>query len=96
MNTTTKIPVVILVRVSTKNQETDRQVSELVKYSESKGYNVVEICKETISGAADSKHRHGLTEQKSLQGLEPSKKYWFTKYLGSQDAIALRTNSLNH
>jgi len=58
--TAAAIPAAILVRVSTSKQETDRQVSELVSYAESKGYNVVEICKEEVSGAAAEDLRHGL------------------------------------
>jgi DNA invertase Pin-like site-specific DNA recombinase len=54
------IPVAILVRVSTAHQETDRQVTELQTYAASKGYQVVEVCKEQVSGAASEDLRHGL------------------------------------
>jgi DNA invertase Pin-like site-specific DNA recombinase len=53
------IPVAILVRVSTSKQETNRQVNDLKQYAASKGYAVVEVCQETISGQA-SDDRHGL------------------------------------
>ena len=43
----------ILVRVSTNRQETDRQISDLTSYASKKGYRVVEICQETVSGRAD-------------------------------------------
>ena len=48
-----KIPVAILVRVSTAKQETARQISELEAYAAGRGYEVVEICRETVSGGAD-------------------------------------------
>jgi DNA invertase Pin-like site-specific DNA recombinase len=64
------IPVCILVRVSTVKQETARQISELEKYAADKGYEVVEICEETISGSAADDDRHGLrrVEQLARQG----------------------------
>jgi DNA invertase Pin-like site-specific DNA recombinase len=61
-----KVPVVILVRVSTNRQETDRQISDLTEYAAQKGYNVVEICRETVSGRADEKERQGLSRAKEL------------------------------
>jgi DNA invertase Pin-like site-specific DNA recombinase len=67
---TAKTPVAILVRVSTVKQETDRQISELSAYAKSKGYNVVEICRETISGTDNGDHRYGLkrVEELATQG----------------------------
>jgi DNA invertase Pin-like site-specific DNA recombinase len=61
-----RIPVVILVRVSTVKQETDRQISELSAYAKSKGYRVVEICRETISGTDNGDHRYGLKRAEEL------------------------------
>lgn len=61
-----KVPVVILVRVSTVKQETDRQISELRAYAKAKGYNIVEVCKETISGNANGDERHGLRRAEAL------------------------------
>jgi DNA invertase Pin-like site-specific DNA recombinase len=61
-----KTPVVILVRVSTVKQETDRQISELRSYAKAKGYDVVEICRETISGTANGDERHGLKRAEAL------------------------------
>ena len=66
MQTATKTPVVILVRVSTIKQETDRQISELQAYASTKGYEVVEICRETVSGRADEDERHGLRHVEEL------------------------------
>src|SRR5438046_5418876 len=63
-------PVAILVRVSTVKQETDRQISELLAYAKSRGYKVVEICRETISGTDNGDHRYGLrrAEELAVQG----------------------------
>jgi DNA invertase Pin-like site-specific DNA recombinase len=61
-----KTPVAILVRVSTIRQETARQVSELQAYAESKKYEVVAICHETVSGAAEDGERHGLRRVEEL------------------------------
>ncbi len=55
------IPVVILVRVSTKKQETDRQEHELRAVAAAKGWTVIEVCREKVSGKADAKDRAGLT-----------------------------------
>ena len=60
------IPVAILVRVSTQKQETARQVSELRGYAQAKGYNVVEVCEEVISGKADEDERQGLSRAMAL------------------------------
>jgi DNA invertase Pin-like site-specific DNA recombinase len=61
-----KPPVAILVRVSTAKQETDRQISELLRYAKSKKYKVVEICRETVSGTANGDDRHGLNRVTEL------------------------------
>jgi len=60
------IPVAILVRVSTTKQETSRQVSELEGYAKQKGFNVVEVCKEEISGNAAEEDRAGLHRVEEL------------------------------
>jgi DNA invertase Pin-like site-specific DNA recombinase len=57
---------VILVRVSTSRQDTERQVSELEAYAASKGYRIVEICRETVSGRADDNDRQGLKRTEAL------------------------------
>ena len=61
-----RIPVAILVRVSTLKQENDRQISELQAYADSKGYEVMEICEEQVSGNADESDRHGLHRAEEL------------------------------
>ncbi len=60
------VPVAILVRVSTSKQETARQVQELTHYAASKGYLVVEVCRETISGDSASDERKGLQRVEEL------------------------------
>lgn len=60
------IPVAVLVRVSTSKQEVTRQVNELAAYAESKGYEVVEVCEEQISGMAEETARHGLHRVEEL------------------------------
>lgn len=57
---TQAVPVAILVRVSTAKQETARQVSELKAVAKAKGWDVVEVCEETVSGSADIKDRPAL------------------------------------
>jgi DNA invertase Pin-like site-specific DNA recombinase len=61
-----QIPVAILVRVSTAKQETARQIAELRQYAEGKGYEVLEVCEETISGSAQEDQRHGLRRAEQL------------------------------
>lgn len=68
------IPVAILVRVSTQKQETSRQVSELRAYAEQKNYEVVKVCKETVSGRAEEDKRQGLKEAEQLAASGKIKK----------------------
>ena len=60
------VPVAILVRVSTIKQETSRQINELQAYAKEKGYHVVEVCRETISGRAEESERDGLHRVEEL------------------------------
>lgn len=60
------IPAAILVRVSTNKQETQRQKHELKAAAEAKGWEVVEVCEETISGSADKDERPGLMRIEEL------------------------------
>lgn len=55
-----KVPVTILVRVSTGRQETDRQIYELKEVAEKEGWEVVEVIEEVISGAAGEERRQGI------------------------------------
>lgn len=61
-----QVPVVILLRVSTSRQETDRQITELEAYAKTKGYRVVEICREVVSGRASETERTGLSRAEEL------------------------------
>ena len=61
-----KVSVAILVRVSTVKQETARQISELEQYAARKGYEVLDICQETISGTAQDDQRRGLRRAEQL------------------------------
>ncbi len=85
------IPVAILVRVSTTKQETARQVSELTEYAQRKGYTIVEVCAEQISGRADEADRHGL---KRVEELAVSGKV--QKVLVHEVSRLARKNSLVH
>lgn len=53
--------VIIYARVSSKNQQTDRQVMELREHAERHGYHVVGIYEEVISGAKKNDEREALT-----------------------------------
>ena len=86
-----KVPVAVLVRVSTVKQETDRQVSELQAYAVSKGYDVIEICRETISGRADESQRHGLQRAEELARCGKIK-----KVLVHEISRIARKNSVAH
>jgi len=86
-----KLPVAILVRVSTLKQETDRQVSELKAYADSKGYEVVEVCQEKVSGMADESDRHGLHRVEELARAGSVK-----KVLVHEVSRLARRNSVAH
>ena len=64
-SSTQAVPVAIIVRVSTNKQETQRQRHELEAVAKSKGWQVVEVCEETVSGSADIQDRPAL--QRVLQ-----------------------------
>ena len=74
-----KTPVAILVRVSSIKQETDRQINELQAFADSKGYDVVEVLKETISGKADANQRTGLMRAEELARMGKIKKVLTTE-----------------
>jgi DNA invertase Pin-like site-specific DNA recombinase len=87
----TSTPVAILVRVSSSLQETDRQVSELTTYADSKGYNIVEVLREKISGTADQNEREGLN-----QALELARTGKIKKVLVHEVSRIARRNSIAH
>ena len=86
-----KIPVAILVRVSTSKQETDRQVTELSAHAAAKGYEVVEICREQVSGMADESDRPGLQRAEELARAGTVK-----KILVHEVSRLARRNSIAH
>lgn len=85
------VPVAILVRVSTLQQETDRQVSELTAYATAQGYDVVEVCQEKVSGMADEDARHGLHRVEALARAGAVK-----KVLVHEVSRLARRNSVAH
>ena len=85
------VPVAILVRVSTMRQETDRQVSELEAYAGQKGYSVIEVCRETVSGRADEDEREGLRRVEALAAAGKIK-----KVLVHEVSRLARRNSIAH
>jgi len=86
-----KTKVAILVRVSTEKQETDRQINELQAYADSKGYEVVEVLKETVSGRADESDRHGLIRAEELASTGK-----IAKVLVHEISRLSRKNSVTH
>jgi DNA invertase Pin-like site-specific DNA recombinase len=85
------VPVAILVRVSTMKQETARQVSELEAYARQKGYAVIEVCRETVSGRADEVEREGLRRVEALAAEGKIK-----KVLVHEVSRLARRNSIAH
>ncbi len=86
-----RIPVAILVRVSTAKQETQRQIAELQAYADRQGYDVVEICRETVSGSAEDAERHGLRRVEELARTGAIK-----KVLVHEISRLARKNSVTH
>jgi DNA invertase Pin-like site-specific DNA recombinase len=60
------IPAAILVRVSTRKQETTRQIIELQAVAAAKGWTVTEVCEEQISGTAEASKRTGLARVREM------------------------------
>jgi DNA invertase Pin-like site-specific DNA recombinase len=60
------LPVAILVRVSTDRQATARQTADLRAVATAKGWEVVEVIEETITGSASAKDRTGLARIEEL------------------------------
>lgn len=84
-------PVALLVRVSSCLQQTDRQVTELTAYAESKGYNIVAVLREKISGTAHQDEREGLN-----QALELARTGKIKKVLVHEVSRIARRNSIAH
>jgi DNA invertase Pin-like site-specific DNA recombinase len=60
------LPVAILVRVSTDRQAHARQVADLKAVASAKGWEVVEVIEETITGSASANVRPGLARIEEL------------------------------
>ena len=86
-----KIPVALMVRVSSHRQDSDRQVFELQAYAESKGYEVVAVIKETISGKARDDEREALQ-----QVVELARSKSIRKVLVHEVSRIARRNSVAH
>jgi hypothetical protein len=81
-------PVAILVRVSTDKQTTDRQKSELLAYADSKGFSVVEVVEETVSGRASTLDRTGLKRIEELaEEGKKLKRFWCMRSVESPEPI---------
>lgn len=63
---TSPVPVAILVRVSTDRQAHARQVADLRSVATAKGWEVVEVIEETITGGAAAQDRPGLARIEEL------------------------------
>lgn len=83
------IPVAILVRVSTSKQDTDRQTAELESVAKAKGWHIVEVIAETVSGS--SKDRPGLD-----RALEMARQGLIRKVLVHEVSRVARRNSVAH
>ncbi|MFD3001447.1 recombinase family protein [Pontibacter toksunensis] len=62
MSKTTHTPVAIFVRVSKGSQDYTRQVEDLTIYSKEKGYAIVEVIAEKISGAKKNAQRQAIKQ----------------------------------
>lgn len=86
-----RVPVAILVRVSTGKQESDRQVFELKEVAAHSGWEVVEVVEETVSGAAEDNDRSGIE-----QVLDLARARRIRKVLVHEVSRVARKNSLAH
>ena len=84
-------PVALVVRVSTTKQETNRQISDLKALAEGKGWQVVEVCQETISGSAELEDRAGL-----MRALELAQAGTIKKVVVHEVSRVARRSSVAH
>lgn len=56
----------IYCRVSTSNQDNERQERDLIEYAERAGYEVVEVFKETLSGIRKAKGKQPIERKKVM------------------------------
>jgi len=84
------VPVAILVRVSTKRQETERQIHELRAVADARGWSVIEVVEENgISGSAGE--RPGLD-----RALELARSGVVRKIMAHEVSRVARRNSVAH
>ncbi len=86
-------PVAIFVRVSTKSQEYDRQISDLTAYAEKHNYLVVAQISEVISASKTKKeNREAIQQLYELAGSHKIKKVLVTEIsrLGRRTADVLK------
>ena len=76
-----QIPVAILVRVSTAKQDKARQISELRQYADGKGYDVIEVCQETIQAARKITSATDCVERSNSRARAKSRRSWSMKSL---------------
>ena len=93
MNTVmkSKTPICLLVRVSSLQQQNDRQISELSAYAVENNYEIVEIVEEKISGKASRRDRQGLNRV-----LELAREGEIKKVLVHEVSRIARRNSIAH
>lgn len=58
--------VAIYCRVSTSNQDNDRQERDLKEYADRADFEVVEVFKETLSGIRKAKGRQPIEREKAM------------------------------
>jgi len=86
-----KVPVAILVRVSTARQETDRQIHELHEVAKASGWKVVELIREQMSGNAADADRVGIE-----RAMELARAGSIRKVLVHEVSRVARRNSTAH
>lgn len=74
--------VVIYARISTEEQDLDKQVQECLKYCENKGYEVVGIYKDVISGTKDSRPQLDMMMKSGFLGEYEAVVVWKLDRLG--------------
>lgn len=57
-----KTKVICLVRVSTQDQDYQRQISDLTSYCNSRQFEIVDFISEKVSGVKKNEERHGIQE----------------------------------
>ncbi|ABG57344.1 recombinase family protein [Cytophaga hutchinsonii] len=57
-----KTKVICLVRVSTQDQDYQRQISDLTKYSQARDFVIVDFISEKVSGTKRNEERNGIQE----------------------------------